>query len=202
MALTCPIGLDVQHLLGEVAGMYARVATDPQGEFHFHRGARYAIERLGYSEDELDAVPEEAKAAFAGVANPHAIERMRPGETVLDVGSGGGMDLLIAARRVGAAGRAIGVDMTKEMVARARGAAVGLTNVEVFVGSADALPIEDQSVDVVISNGVLNLAPDKLKVFAEIARVLVPGGRLLLGDIVVAAELSEGIRRDIDLWTG
>ena len=138
------------------------------------------------------------------MANPHAIAPIEEGATAVDIGCGAGMDLLLAARRVGPAGRAIGVDMTPEMRERAAGAAraAGLAQVEVRAGDAEALPLEDASVDVVLSNGVLNLTPDKEKAFAEIARVLRPGGRLQLGDIVVAVELSEAIRRDIDLWTG
>jgi arsenite methyltransferase len=204
MALSCPIGLDVERLKEEVSKIYARVASDPGGEFHFHRGLRYAVEMLGYSEAELRALPEEATAPFAGVANPHAIAPIEPGSVVLDIGSGAGMDLLLAAKHVGPAGRAIGVDVTPEMIARARAAAAsaGATNVEIREGSAEALPAESASVDVVISNGVLNLAADKARAFSEIVRVLRPGGRLQLGDIVVASELSERIRSDIDLWTG
>jgi SAM-dependent methyltransferase len=204
MSVSCPVDLDTVRLRREVAAMYARVATSPDGSFHFHRGPAYAAELLGYDASELAALPEEATASFAGVANPHAIAPIEVGATVVDIGCGAGMDLLLAARHVGPAGRAIGVDMTPEMRERAAGAAraAGLAQVEVRAGDAEALPLEDASVDVVLSNGVLNLTPDKEKAFAEIARVLRPGGRLQLGDIVVAAELSEAIRRDIDLWTG
>jgi ubiquinone/menaquinone biosynthesis C-methylase UbiE len=159
---------------------------------------------LGYDPAELAALPQAATASFAGVANPHAIGPIHPGETVLDIGSGAGMDLLLAARRVSPTGKAIGVDMTPAMIARARAAAAeaGLPQVEVLEGNAQALPLPDASIDVVISNGVLNLSPDKGLAFAEIVRVLRPGGRLHLADIVVGTELSEDIRRDIDLWTG
>jgi ubiquinone/menaquinone biosynthesis C-methylase UbiE len=159
---------------------------------------------LGYDAAELAQLPEAATASFAGVANPHAIDAIHPGETVVDIGSGAGMDLLLAARRTGPSGKAIGVDMTEAMIERARAAAEegGLGDVEVRKGDALELPLEEQSVDVVISNGVLNLVPDKSTAFGEIARVRKPGGRLLLGDIVVASELSEKIRSDIDLWTG
>jgi arsenite methyltransferase len=204
MATSCPAGLDTKKLRDEVSSIYARVAEDPTGDFHFHRGARYAVERLGYDAAELAWVPPESSASFAGVANPHAIATIEPGATVVDIGCGAGMDLLLAARRVGPSGRAIGVDLTPAMAERCRSAAraTGLANVEVRIGDALALPIEDASVDVVISNGVINLVPDKVQAFAEIFRVLSPGGRLQLGDIVVAHELSEDIRNDIDLWTG
>jgi len=149
-------------------------------------------------------LPAECTGSFAGIANPHAIGPILPGETVLDIGCGAGTDLLLAARKVGPSGRAIGVDMTEAMRDRARvsAAAVGLTNVEVHRADATALPLSDVSVDVVISNGVLNLVPEKEKAFIEIRRVLRPGGRLQLADIVLDAELGEDVRRNIDLWTG
>jgi arsenite methyltransferase len=152
----------------------------------------------------LAALPADCTASFAGVGNPHRIAPIRPGETVLDIGSGAGMDLLLAARRVGPAGRAIGVDMTDGMVERARqsAAAAGLRQVEVRKGDATRLPVQDASVDVVISNGVLNLVPEKEKAFSEIFRVLRPGGRLQLADVVVEVELTEDDRSNIDLWAG
>jgi arsenite methyltransferase len=204
MATTCPIGLDTLKLRDEVQLIYQRVAVDPGGEFHFHRGADYAAELLGYDRAELAMLPAGSSASFAGVANPHRIVPLAPGETVLDIGCGAGMDLLLAARRVGSTGRAIGVDMTPAMAEKAQAAArsMGLANVEVRIGDALALPVEDESVDVVISNGVINLTPDKDRAFLEIARVLRPGGRLQLGDIVIDTELSEKARSDIDLWTG
>ncbi len=204
MATSCPIGLDVARLREEVRLMYERVAVDPSGDFHFHRGPAFAAERLGYDAEALAALPAESTASFAGVANPHLAATIREGETVLDIGSGAGTDLLLAARAVGPAGRAIGVDMTDAMIAKARAGAAMMAfhHVEVRKGDLHALPMADGEVDVVISNGVLNLAPDKLVAFGEIARVLKPGGRLQLGDILLARELSEGTRRDIDLWTG
>lgn len=204
MALTCPIDLDVATLRNEVQSMYARVATSPDGDFHFHRGPQYAAERLGYDPAELAAVPADVVASFAGVGNPHAIGRIERGAVVLDIGCGAGTDLLVAARRVGPLGRAIGVDMTEAMRARARAgaAACGLTNVEVREGDATRLPLEDASVDVVISNGVLNLVPDKPRAVAEIARVLRPGGRVQIADIVIGEQLPDSALRDIDLWTG
>lgn len=204
MATTCPITLDTTKLREEVSLIYARVAADPNGDFHFHRGPGYAAEFLGYDPAELAALPAENSASFAGVANPHTIAPLKPGETVLDIGCGAGTDLMLAARHVGPSGKAIGVDMTPAMLkkSRAGAAAAGLANVELRQGDAEALPLEDASVDVVISNGVLNLAPDKEQAFSEIARVLKPGGRLQLADIVVGQELDLDVREDIDLWTG
>ncbi|MBI3072587.1 MAG: methyltransferase domain-containing protein [Deltaproteobacteria bacterium] len=204
MAVACPVGFDPKRLRDEVSLMYARVAENPRGDFHFHRGAEYAVEWLGYDRLALASLPADVTASFAGVANPHAIGPMAVGATVVDVGSGAGMDLLLAAKRVGPTGRAIGVDMTPAMIERAQGAArrAGLSNVEIRRGDAESLPVESRSVDVVISNGVLNLTTDKIRAFSEIRRVLRPGGALYLGDIIVANELSEGIRNDIDLWSG
>ncbi len=203
MATSCPIGFDTQKLRAEVAAMYSRVATDPGGDFHFHRGPDYAAGMLGYSRDELDVLPAEATASFAGVGNPLAIDEVPGGATVLDIGCGAGVDLMLAARRVGPTGKAIGVDMTPEMLERTRAAVdtAGLDHIELRQGDAEALPVEDGTIDVVISNGVLNLTTDKVKAFGEIRRVLRPGGRLLLADIVVAKELSESARNDIELWT-
>lgn len=204
MAVVCPVDLDTIQLRAEIQSIYARVATDPSGDFHFHRGPRYAADMLGYDAGALATLPPATTASFAGVANPHRIGPIASGATVLDIGCGAGMDLLLAARAVGPRGRAIGVDMTDSMAAQARAgaAAAGLTNVEVRIGDALALPVESNSIDVVISNGVLNLTPDKEAAFAEVFRVLRPGGQFLYADIVVAGELSESIRRNIDLWTG
>lgn len=204
MALACPIDLDTHKLRDEIRGMYTRVASDPSGDFHFHRGPEYASSWLGYDPAALARLPVESTSSFAGVANPLRMSSPREGSTVLDIGCGAGMDLLLAARSVGPQGRAIGVDMTEEMANRARAAArtIGLENVEVRVGDAMALPVDNASVDVVISNGVLNLTPDKSLAFAEVLRVLRPGGSFLYGDIVLGQDLSEAARRDIDLWTG
>ena len=204
MAVTCPIGFDVASLRGEVQTMYSRVAASPDGEFHFHRGPQYAATMLGYDATELAALPSEATSSFAGVGNPHAIDRIPVGATVIDIGCGAGMDLLLAARRTGPTGRAIGIDMTEAMRRRAsQGAAVsGLAHVDVRDGDATRLPVEDQSVDVVISNGVLNLVPEKERAVAEIARVLKPGGRVQIADIVIGEILPDSALRDIDLWTG
>ena len=204
MAIVCPVDLDTQMLRSEVSKVYSRVVADPDGDFHFHRGPAYAAEFLGYDPGELATLPAECTASFAGIANPHAIAPLVEGETVLDIGCGAGMDLLLAARRIGPGGRAIGVDMTDAMRDRAlrSAAAAGLTNVEVYLADATSLPIPDAGVDVVISNGALNLVPEKERAFAEIRRVLRPGGRLQLADIVLDAELGEDARRNIDLWTG
>ena len=204
MALACPVNLDRLKLRAEVQSIYARVAEDPSGEFHFHRGPEYAVRRLHYDAAELSQLPRTVTESFAGVGNPHAIAPLPSGGTVVDIGSGAGTDLLLAALHVGRYGRAIGVDMTEAMRDRARhgATACGLEHVEVRAGDATALPIEAESVDVVISNGVLNLVPDKRAAVAEIRRVLRPGGRVQIADIVLGVELSEDARQDIDLWAG
>jgi arsenite methyltransferase len=204
MAVTCPVDLDTLKLRQEIQSIYARVATDPNGAFHFHRGPAYAVDLLGYDARTLAALPASSTESFAGVANPHRIAPMPAGATVLDIGCGAGMDLLLAATAVGPAGRAIGVDMTEAMADRARAGArvLGFDHVQVRLGDALALPIESDSIDYVISNGVLNLTPDKNAAYGEVLRVLKPGGEFLYGDIVLGAELDESIRSDIDLWTG
>lgn len=204
MTLYCPVDLDVRTLRREIEAVYSRVATSPSEDFHFHRGPDYAASRLGYDAAELASLPPEVTASFAGVGNPHAIADLPEGTTVVDIGCGAGTDLLLAARRVGPAGRAIGIDMTEAMLTRAAAGArlAGLTNVEVHEGDATRLPLADASVDVVISNGVLNLVPDKPSAVAEMARVLKPGGRVQLADILIAETLPDDALRDIDLWTG
>ncbi len=204
VTVTCPIGFDVETLREEVQTIYSRVAVSPNGEFHFHRGPQYAVTVLGYDSEELAALPSEVTSSFAGVGNPHAIERIRIGAAVLDIGCGAGTDLLLAARRTGPFGRAIGIDMTEAMRRRAsEGAAVaGLAHVDIREGDATHLPVEDRSVDVVISNGVLNLVPEKEDAIDEIARVLKPGGRVQIADIIIGEALPESALRDIDLWTG
>jgi len=204
MPIACPIDLNTGVLRSEISKIYGRVAKDPEGEFHFHRGPTYAAEFLGYDAAELASLPVDCTASFAGIANPIAIGPVHLGETVLDIGCGAGMDLLLLAKRVGPTGEAIGVDMTDLMVERARQSAQarGLSQVEVRTGDATALPVADASIDVVSSNGVLNLVPEKARAFGEILRVLKPGGRLHLADIALDVELPEDARRNIDLWTG
>lgn len=204
MAATCPVDFDTARLRSELQSIYSRVASAPDGEFHFHRGAAYAERSLRYERGALARLPASAVESFAGVGNPLRVDRIAPGSTVMDVGCGAGTDLLLAASAVGPRGRAIGVDMTESMLRKAASAAAeaGLSNVEVRQGDALELPVASASVDVAISNGVLNLAPDKRRAFSEVFRVLRPGGRFLYADIVVAAELPETLRRDIDLWSG
>ncbi len=203
MTNNCPIDLDVKRLRADVANLYTGVASEPDGEFHFHRGPQYAAAFLGYDADELKTLPLECSRSFAGVGNPHLIGLIHAGETVVDVGCGAGMDLLLAARRVGPAAKAIGVDMTAQMLLQARSAAAaaGLDQIEILEGDASSLPLPDGSADVVISNGALNLVPEKEKVFSEIARILRPGGRFHLADIVLERALSDDIRSNVDLWT-
>lgn len=204
MAIACPVDLDTLTLRREIQSIYARVASEPSGSFHFHRGPAYASDFLGYDAIALAALPAENTASFAGVANPHRIAAIASGATVVDIGCGAGMDLLLAAQAVGSSGRAIGIDMTVAMAARARAgaAALGLAQADVRIGDALDLPVDSDSVDYVVSNGVINLTPDKRQAFAEVLRVLKPGGQFLYGDIIVASELSESIRSNIDLWTG
>jgi arsenite methyltransferase len=204
MATVCPVELDTRKLRDEIQSIYARVATEPSGNFHFHRGPEYAAEFLNYDIEVLRGLPIDSTASFAGVANPHRMGPPAAGNTVVDIGCGAGMDLLLAARSVGDNGRAIGIDMTDAMRQKAIAAAesLQLSNLEVRIGDAMSLPLDDASVDVVISNGVLNLVPDKTVAYSEVLRVLKPGGRFLYGDIVVGSELSESIRRNVDLWTG
>ena len=204
MAISCPVDLDTRKLRAEIQSIYARVAADPSGEFHFHRGPEYAATRLRYDAAELATLPGTVTGSFAGVGNPHAIAPLPSGAIVVDIGSGAGMDLLLAARHVGPRGRAIGVDMTEAMRDRARrgAAACGLAQVEIREGEATALPVETGSVAVVISNGVLNLVAEKAAAIAEIRRVLKPGGRVQIADIVLGVELPQDARADIDLWAG
>ena len=203
MALTSPIGFDVDRLRAKVLATYERVAREPGGQFHFHRGMDYAVRWLRYDAAELSALPEASTARFAGVGNPLRIGPILPGEAVLDHACGAGMDLLLAARRVGARGRAIGVDMTPAMrevaAAAARLAGLGVV-VDIRAGVFEELPADDESVDVVLSNGVVNLSPDKTQVFREIHRVLRPGGRLYLADVVVQRELKDDVRNNPELW--
>jgi len=203
MAATCPSGFNVDRLREQIRGMYDRLARSPRSDFHFHRGLEYAVQRLGYDRVELSSLPDACTERFAGVGNPLRIGPLRAGETVLDHACGAGLDLLLAARRVGAGGQAVGVDMTPAMREQATAAAAqaGLAGVvEVRAGLFEDLPVSDATVDVVISNGVINLSPDKPRVFREIARALRPGGRLYLADVVVRRELSLAVRENTELW--
>jgi SAM-dependent methyltransferase len=200
--VTLEIELDVELLKSEIKKTYASVSERPETEFIFPTGRAWA-EDLGYP-DELAGVPESAVASFAGVANPWTLGALEPGERVLDLGSGAGTDSLIAAQMVGERGRVTGIDMTPAMVAKARAAAeeMGLGNVEFVECEAEILPFADESFDVVVSNGVIDLIPDKDAVFSELFRVLVPGGRLQIADVTIQRPVSEEARRNIDLWTG
>jgi SAM-dependent methyltransferase len=197
------VPVDVDVLREEIRRTYTDVSTDQNHEFIFPTGREWARE-LGYPEPELSRVPDATVESFAGVANHWLLGGIEPSSVVLDLGCGAGTDLLVAAQMTGAEGRAIGVDMTPAMLDRAAASAreMGLENVEFHEALIEALPLEDASVDVVISNGVIDLVPDKDAVFAEMDRVLRPGGRLQLADVVIHKEVSEDARKRIDLWTG
>jgi SAM-dependent methyltransferase len=196
------IRIDVGLLKSEIKKTYACVSEQPETDFIFPTGRAWA-EDLGYPA-ELAAVPESAVESFAGVANPWELGRLETGERVLDLGCGAGTDTLVAAQMVGPAGRVVGIDMTPEMLAKARAAAaeLGAANVELLEAEAERLPFPDGSFDVVISNGVIDLIPDKDAVFAEIFRVLAEGGRIQVADVTIQNPVSEEGRRKIDLWTG
>ena len=194
---------DGATLRAHVREKYRQVATDPDGHYHFHTGRRLAA-RLGYDPAAVDALPERAVESFARVANPFSLRRLDPGERVIDVGSGAGFDSFVAAGQVGPHGLVIGVDMTSEMLDKARATTtlLGLDHVEFREGLAEALPVGDGWADVVISNGVINLCADKPAVFAEIRRVLKAGGWLQFADIANGRPVPAEALRDVDLWTG
>jgi len=200
--MAAEVEIDVEVLKSEIKKTYASVSREPEKDFIFPTGRPWA-EDLGYPE-ELANVPEGAVESFAGVANPWTMGRLAPGERVLDLGSGAGTDSLIAAQMVAPAGRVTGIDMTPAMLSKARAAAaeMGATNVEFVESEAEQLPFADGCFDVVVSNGVIDLIPDKDAVFAELFRVLVPGGRLQIADVTIQNPVSEEGRRNIDLWTG
>jgi SAM-dependent methyltransferase len=195
--------VDPSVLREQVREKYREVATDPGAPFHFHTGRPLAA-RLGYPDRVVDALPDSAVESFAGVGNPFWLRTMEPGEKVVDVGSGSGFDTVVAAEQVGPGGRVVGVDMTEEMLTKARrtAAQLGLDHVEFRAGLAEELPVHDGWADVVISNGVINLCADKATVFAEIRRVLRPGGRLQFADIANGRPVPIEAMRDVDLWTG
>ena len=195
--------VDPEALREQVRIKYREVASEPQRTFHFHTGRPLAA-RLGYDPVAVDPLPEQAVESFAGVGNPFALRPLQHGERVVDVGSGAGFDSFIAAGQVGPSGHVIGVDMTAEMLSKSRATAteLGCAHVEFREGLAEAMPVEDGWADAVISNGVINLCADKQAVFAEIHRVLRPGGWLQFADIANGRPVPEGALRDIDLWTG
>jgi arsenite methyltransferase len=196
------VEIDLEVLKREIKKTYSSVSEEPGQDFVFPTGRAWAAD-LDYP-DELASVPESAAESFAGVANPFSLGRLNAGERVLDLGSGAGTDSLIAAQMVGEQGSVTGIDMTAAMLARARAAAneIGLANVQFVEAEAERLPFADESFDVVISNGVIDLIPDKDAVFSELHRVLVPGGRMQIADVTIQNPVSEEGRRNIDLWTG
>jgi arsenite methyltransferase len=197
------LNLDLDQLREAIREEYEEVALHPENGFHFHTG-RSLARMLGYDDKWLEGIPEASIESFAGTGNPFSLGELQPGDRVVDVGSGAGIDSLIAAEMVGPAGRVIGVDMTPAMLEKARHAAAepGITNVEFQHGYGESLPVEDGWADVVISNGVLNLIPDKIAGLKEMARVLKPGGRLQIGDILVQKPVPVSAKNEIDLWTG
>jgi arsenite methyltransferase len=197
------VDIDVEVLKCEIKKTYAKVSEEPDEDFIFPTGRAWA-EDLGYPRELLARVPEMAAQSFAGVANPFSLGRLEPGELVLDVGSGAGTDSLVAAQMVGSEGRVTGIDMTSEMLAKARASAAEMdaANVQFVEGEVEKLPFEDESFDVVISNGVIDLVPDKDAVFSEIHRVLRPDGRIQIADVTIQNPVSEEGRGKIDLWTG
>jgi arsenite methyltransferase len=196
------VDIDVELLKREIKKTYASVSQEPEKDFIFPTGRAWAQD-LDYPE-ELSSVPDTAVESFAGVANPFSLGRLASGEDVLDIGCGAGTDTLVAAQMVAPAGRVTGIDMTPEMLSKARAAAaeMGVTNVDFVNGDVEQLPFAAESFDVVLSNGVIDLIPDKDAVFSEIFRVLRPGGRLQIADVTIQRPVSEEGRREIDLWTG
>jgi arsenite methyltransferase len=195
--------LDLSSLRAAIQKEYKLVALEPHRGFHFHTG-RPLAHLLGYPDEWLVDLPEPSIESFAGTGNPFSLGALQPGEKVLDIGSGAGFDSLIAARMVSPDGQVVGIDMTPAMIEKARSAAdqAGIRNVEFLHGYAETLPVEDGWADVVISNGVFNLIPEKSIALQEMARVLKPGGRLQISDILVQRAVPESAKRKIDLWTG
>lgn len=197
------LAVDLQKLRRAIQLEYGEVASTPDKGFHFHVG-RELLRRLDYPMDQVNALPDSVVESFAGVGNPFALGQLSPGEHVLDLGSGSGFDSVLAAMQVGPDGRVVGIDMTPEMLDKSRKSAarMGFQHAEFHEGVIESLPVEDESFDVVISNGVINLAPDKEQVFAEAFRALKPGGRLQIADIIVDRDVGDEVRNNIDLWTG
>ena len=197
------LGLNLNELRSAISEEYTLVAAEPEHGFHFHTG-RPLTHILGYDQAWLENIPETAVASFAGTGNPFSLGKLQPGENIVDIGCGAGIDSLIAANMVGEDGRVIGVDMTPAMLDRAQAALTesGLQNVSFRHGYGEDLPVEDGWADVIISNGVMNLFPDKAAALAEMVRVLKPNGRLQIADILVEKPVPTGAKQNIDLWTG
>jgi SAM-dependent methyltransferase len=195
--------VELAELRDAIRAEYGAVAIDPEAGYHFN-ARRELSATLGYKREWLDGIPEESIAALVGTGNPFALGALKPGENVIDMGCGGGIDSLIAAKMVCPTGKVIGVDMIPEMLDRARAAAVktGLSNVEFIDGVAESLPVPDGWADVVISNGVLNLLPDKVAGIQDMYRALKPTGRLQIADITVSRAVPDAAKLDLDLWTG
>lgn len=200
--MTTTVTPDVEVLRQAIQCRYQELAEYPDRTFHFHHG-RPLAELLGYSMEQVDGLVLQAVESFAGVGNPFSVGTINKGESVLDVGSGGGFDSFIAANAVGSSGRVIGIDMTDAMLEKSRAIAqqMGFAHVEFRRGLVEEMPVESNSIDVAISNGVINLCADKHQVFREVFRVLKPGGRLCLSDIVVHRPVPDGARANVDLWT-
>ena len=195
--------VDREELRARISAKYRDVAVNPELGFHFHTGEPLA-RMLGYADEVVRTLPPGTVASFAGMGNPFLFGDLQHGEIVVDLGCGAGFDTLIAAQQVGESGRVIAVDMTAEMREKAAAGVrqMGLANVDIREGYAESLPVDDNAADVVISNGVINLCPDKQAVFREMFRVLKPGGRLQVGDILVHREVPQEAKDDIDLWSG
>ncbi len=201
--MTENISIDPEVLRADVRDKYRDVATNPHGTFHFHTGRPLAA-LLGYDAAIVGSLPDQAVESFAGVGNPFSLRHVAPGERIVDVGSGAGFDSFIAANQTGPGGRVIGIDMTSEMLTKSRANAehLGYEHVEFREGLAESMPVDTAWADVVISNGVINLCADKRAVFAEIFRVLRPGGVLQFADIANGRPVPIEAMQDVDLWTG
>jgi arsenite methyltransferase len=201
--VTEAVPVDAEQLREEVQNKYRGVATAPHATYHFHTG-RTAAARFGYDRSIVDSLPDRAVESFAGVGNPFELRALEPGERIVDAGSGAGFDSFVAAHQVGPNGSVVGVDMTPEMLDKSTATTdiLGLQNVELRKGLLETMPVDDGWADVVVSNGVINLCPDKRAAFSEIRRVLRPGGYLQFADIANGRPVPPEALRDIDLWTG